>query len=270
MTKTYNEHGVSSEALRAELDDIEKRTANKGSYWTPIEGRNTIRLLPTWAAEKPFSIKLFQHYIRAKSQSYACLNKMKGEKCRFCEAFDALNASGDKQRAGAYRPNVRYILQVIDRKNPEAGVQIFNTGATVFKGIASLLDDPDWSNLIDLEKGTDLIIDRSGAGLDTTYPSIRPRKDPSPAGVKKEDLLDLEATINWLDYAEMTIIYDEIAGDAPASATSSPDTSTGDVEAPSKPSTDKPECYTQFDRDAEKCKDCPQSFDCEIDTKPAT
>jgi len=252
-----NKYGVDVDELRDELKDIERRSA-RGPYWTPQVGKNIVRILPAWAEGKRFYHKVWGHWVRAQSTSYPCLNKMKGEKCPLCEEVERLRATGDRKHANALSASLRYYLQVIDRKNPEAGVQIFNTGSTVFKGIAALLNDEDWGpGLLDIQKGYDIVIERTGEGLDTDYPSIRARKDPSPAGVGVESLIDLESIVDFRTADEMRSV---LTGDTSSEGT---DSAEGDASA-SKGG--KPECYGQYDADAEKCKDCASNFDCEIDT----
>lgn len=267
-----NAHGVDIDDLRHELEDIESRS-NRGPFFTPQEGRNVIRVLPTWAEGKRFYVKIYGHWINAKKTSYLCLNKMKGEKCYLCEVMEVLRDAGERKKAGQLTPSVRYHMQVIDRKNPEAGVQIFNAGSTIFQSIGLLLDDEDWKDLLDLEKGTDLVLERTGQGLDTDYPSTRPRKNPSPAGIVKGDLLDLESLLTWSSYDEMKAMYDGISGTVaspPAKKEGETKTEgeTIDISDKVEVTSEKTqkECYGKYDADAEKCKECSDNFDCEIDT----
>jgi len=262
---TVNKHGVDIDELREEMQDIERRRS-QGPFFTASEGRNIVRILPAWAEGKRFFLKIAGHWVNAKRTSYPCLNKQKGEKCYLCEVVEALREAGDRKKANSLSASTRYFMQLVDRKNPEAGVQTFNTGSTVFKGIGLLLDDPDWSDLLDLEKGNDLVIDRTGSGLDTDYPSVRPRKDPSPAGVAKADLIDLETVVTYVTYDEMKEIYEGIAGTAPVAEAVGTEEA-GKTETKKEQALQgKPDCYGKYNADAKKCQDCEFNFDCEIDT----
>lgn len=263
-----DERGVDVEDLRKELNDIETRSS-RGPFFTCAEGRNVVRVLPTWAAGKKFFYKVYGHWVNAKRASYPCLNKMKGQKCYLCEVVEDLREAGDRKRANQLASSVRYFMQIIDRKNPDAGVQVFNAGSTIFKGIGLLLDDPDWKDLLDLEKGSDVVIDRTGQGLDTDYPSTRPRKDPSPAGVTKGDLLDLEKIVTWSTYEEMKEMYEEISGTAPAAEVVGTEAQGKAETKTEQAKKENPECYGKYNADAQKCKECTVNFDCEIDTPAA-
>ena len=261
-----NAQGVDIDDLRSELKDIESRS-NRGPFFTCVEGRNVVRVLPAWADGKKFYYKVYGHWVNAKKTSYPCLNKMKGEKCYLCEVVEGFREAGDRKKAGQLSASVRYYMQAIDRKNPEAGVQIFNAGSTIFKGIGLLLDDDDWKELLNLEKGNDLVIDRTGQGLDTDYPSTRPRKDPSAAGVAKGDLLDLESLVPFSTYEELKEMYEGIAGGVSSSKVVDPDAT--EKKEPEKGKKENPECYGKYNADESKCAECTVNFDCEIDT-PAT
>jgi len=258
-----NKYGVDIDDLRKEAEEIERRSS-KGTYWTPKVGKNVVRLLPPAKPEagNKFYFAVWNHWITAQGISVPCLNKMKGEKCYNCEKVERLRAAQEKKKANGLSAGKRYLLQVIDRKDPDAGVQIYNCGSTVFKGLTAIIDDEDWGSVIfDLEKGYDIVIERTGEGLDTKYPSIRARKDPSPAGVSSDNFIDLEKTITYATYEEMQ------AMDSADTAAPKEGDIDGSAESIPKDSA-KPECYKQYDPDSEKCKDCPENFDCEIDTPP--
>lgn len=258
-----NKYGVDIDSLREEMKDIERRSA-RGPYWTPQVEKNVVRILPGQES-KLFYLKVWGHWIREKSTSFPCLNKMKGEKCFLCEEVDRLRDSGDRKKAAGLTARARYYMQLVDRKAPENGVQIFNTGVTVFTGIVALLDDEDWGPaLLDLQSGYDLIIERTGEGLDTSYPSIRARKNSSPAGVELSALRDLEGVIDYYSYDEMRAA---IEGGSSIDTDDGEKTSedTGEKKT-SQPKSDKPECYGKYNSEEKKCVDCAVNFDCEIDT----
>lgn len=264
-------YGVDVAALKTELEDIERRKS-RGTFWTPVVGKNVVRILPTWTTGKPFYLKVYGHWMRTQKMSVPCLNKMKGEKCFLCEKMEEIRATHDRKKAAGYAPGVRYLMQLVDRKDPEAGVQIFNTGASVFNSIIALLSDAeDWGpKILDLEKGHDIVIERIGEDLDTKYPSVRCRKDSSAAGVKKDALKNLEGIITWVTYAEMQALWEQGHNEAVALGTD------GEVEEdPSPKATDegsqspksgKKDCYKSYDPDKKECLDCEYGLDCEIDT----
>jgi hypothetical protein len=88
----------------------------------------TIRILPV-ANGSPF-VEVWTHKgeVDGKSKTFACLQKLKGEACPFCEAKEALYATGDKddaKLAGKYAPRLTYVVKVIDRDNEDHGVKFW-------------------------------------------------------------------------------------------------------------------------------------------------
>jgi hypothetical protein len=70
-------------------------------------------------------------------------------------------------------------MNVIDRDNEKAGPQIFTPGVTVFSTISSLIGDPDYGDIFDLEDGLDLIIEKTGKRLETEY-QVKPKRTSTP------------------------------------------------------------------------------------------
>lgn len=88
----------------------------------------TIRILPV-SNGSPF-IEVWTHKceVDGKSKTFACLEKLNGEACPFCEAKSALYATGDKEDAklaAKYSPRLTYIVKVIDRDNEGDGVKFW-------------------------------------------------------------------------------------------------------------------------------------------------
>lgn len=89
----------------------------------------TIRILPTSDGSSPF-IEMYAHKIKVDGEwkTFACLKHEKGEPCPFCEAREALLATGkesDKELAKSYNARLMYVVKVIDRDKPEEGVKFW-------------------------------------------------------------------------------------------------------------------------------------------------
>jgi len=89
----------------------------------------TIRILPTQDGSSPFT-ELYAHSVQidGKWSKIACLKHEKGEPCPFCEAHDALRATGkdsDKELAKKYRAKLFYVVKVIDRDKEHEGVKFW-------------------------------------------------------------------------------------------------------------------------------------------------
>ena len=89
----------------------------------------TIRILPTQDGTSPF-VELYAHSVQVdgKWSKIACLKHEKGEPCPFCEANDALRATGkdsDKELAKKYNAKLFYVVKVIDRDKEHEGVKFW-------------------------------------------------------------------------------------------------------------------------------------------------
>jgi hypothetical protein len=88
-----------------------------------------VRILPTKDNSTPF-VEMTGHKAQVEGQwkIFACLEAEKGEACPFCEAREALLATGDatdKELAKEYGKRKMYVVKVIDRDNEADGVKFW-------------------------------------------------------------------------------------------------------------------------------------------------
>jgi hypothetical protein len=88
-----------------------------------------IRVLPTADGSTPF-VEIHAHKVQVDGEwkTFPCLKHEKGEACPFCEAREALLATGkdsDKELAKKYNARKMYVVKVIDRENEEEGVKFW-------------------------------------------------------------------------------------------------------------------------------------------------
>ena len=88
-----------------------------------------IRILPTKDGSSPF-VEVHGHKILVDGEykTFACLKHEKNEPCPFCEAYDALRATGkesDKELAKKYKARQMYVVKVIDRDHEDEGVKFW-------------------------------------------------------------------------------------------------------------------------------------------------
>lgn len=88
-----------------------------------------IRILPTADGSSPF-VEVHAHKIQVdgKWTTFTCLKHEKNEPCPFCEAREALIATGkdsDKELAKKYNAKKMYVVKVIERANEEEGVKFW-------------------------------------------------------------------------------------------------------------------------------------------------
>lgn len=127
-----------------------------------------IRVLPNLDGSTPF-VEFHGHKVQVDGEwkTFACLKHEKKEACPFCEAREALLATGqesDKALAKNYSAKLMYIVKVIDRSAEDEGVKFwrFNhdyrkTGVMdkIHGLLSSLKNNKDFSNA---ETGRDLAI----------------------------------------------------------------------------------------------------------------
>lgn len=148
-------------------------------------GKNVVRFLPPkLGMRSPFRV-VWTHYIRKPDQkdpvSFACPMKEANRKCPVCEKADSLKRSGneaDYKRAFELFPKRRVYAHVVDRENPEKGVQVLGFGKTIHEALVKIRKDPDaGGDFTDPEAGFDIIIERTGTGpKDTEYQVMAARK----------------------------------------------------------------------------------------------
>lgn len=148
-------------------------------------GKNVVRFLPPkLGMRSPFRV-VWTHYIRKPDQkdpvSFACPSKEANRRCPVCEKADGLKRSGneaDYKRAFELFPKRRVYAHVIDRENPEKGVQVLGFGKTIHEALVKIRKDPDaGGDFTDPEAGFDIIIEREGTGAkDTNYQVMAARK----------------------------------------------------------------------------------------------
>jgi hypothetical protein len=109
----------------------------------------------------------------------------KKESCKACTVAEGLKRSNNKaDRDYGYQIHAkrRVYANVIDRKSPERGVQVFAFGKTVHDELLKLRDpDMGGDDYTDPESGFDIFIEKNGEGLKTEYMVSGSRKS-SPLG----------------------------------------------------------------------------------------
>lgn len=179
-----------------------------------------IRILPSNDNGTPFK-EMHGHKIQVEGEwkTFACLKTEKNSACPFCEAREALLATGresDKETAKTYGSRKLYIVKVIDRDNEDHGVKFwrFNhdyrkTGTLdkIFSIINSLKVD-----ISDAVNGRDLSITLArDQNNKTVIQSILPM-DKSPLSTDETLLAEwLEDERTWHDvYSIKSYDYLEI------------------------------------------------------------
>lgn len=205
-------------ALREKMSTQDLGGGGAG-YFSAKVGRNIIRIIPEVGDMDFFFQPVGRHYFPDGTNVYC--PRFTSEDvldCPVCEIVKELNDARDKaskKLAGSLGVRRSWWMNVIDRTNPQSGPLIFTPGVTVFNSIISLINDPDYGDITDLEDGTDITIMREGQGLDTTYEVNPKRKESSLSKDEEEmnDWLDNARDLSWTEVSEDPDEDREIAGD---------------------------------------------------------
>jgi hypothetical protein len=187
-------------------EDVKRRAEQSGKDFDAIlkddvktfkvnDGDNMIRVMPpTWADPKHFGFDIFVHYqIGPDSQSYLCLQEMKGEACPICEERARAVKNKEDDYAKELKPSKRVLLYIIDRDNEKEGVQAWAAPWTVDRDINSLIVDKrsgDVLGIDDPENGYDISFNKQGKAMTTKYIGMQIARRESDLG-----------NTAWLDFA---------------------------------------------------------------------
>ena len=238
----------------AKVQELQER-AESGSrgpsiiWWKPSAGESTVRVLGPWTTEEPhaniFFREVSQHWIDNKP--IVCRVKtphLEGTDCAACDLVKALRADKLDVRAQGlvkeYRGKSAYLMSIIDREDPEytaedvasakangdeelpevgdLKVKVYAANYTVFNDIINQLQANKEEDFTDAEKGSDLVIKKTGKGqFGTNYAATFLRKTSPVGGTFK--LIDLTQVGFTMDNDEIIqLLAKGPAGDFLASA----------------------------------------------------
>jgi hypothetical protein len=216
---------IDLDALRKKHEQLQNaggdNTDFQNMFFQVQEGTNTIRILPPKDEDKEFYAETQLHRVimpDGNPRNFHC-RKMHNEACPLCDAYQALWAEHNKLglpkkedsefsvKAREIKPRSRYYLNIMDRQD-ENKVKVLSVGVKVFNKIISVMLDPDFGDITDLEKGFDFKIKKMAVPGSKwpAYDESGPRPKSAPAGNKQEiaealeSLHDIHGLIRLEDY----------------------------------------------------------------------
>lgn len=201
--KNKSDRAARMAALRDKIKNQDYSGSGAG-FWSPEQGANTIRILPEVGDMDFFFQPVGRHYFPpdGKKNCYCPHFTSEGElPCPVCELVEDLYKAGDKELAGQLRVRKQWWMNVINRKDEKSGPQIFTPGQTVFTAIGAFINDPDYGDILDLEDGLDIIVEREGEKLQTEY-QVRTKRQNTPLAVDDDGEVDADTINAWLDKAK--------------------------------------------------------------------
>lgn len=182
---------VNMDKVYAAKEEADKR-AEGGSYDFKYlqleEGPNTLRILPPFGNKDTCWVQCKMSYnVGPKNKVVVPLAQF-GKPCPLQDEIDRLYKAGDeasKKEADAMAPKNRVFIWVIDRAHEELGPQLWNANQPIFRDILAIMADPDYGDITDPEKGTDLNVTYTPKEKTSNkFPDwkILARRNPSPLG----------------------------------------------------------------------------------------
>jgi hypothetical protein len=192
-----------ADRLTAIRDRLSKANQGGGSYWKPKPGDNHIRILEPVGDMGLEWINVGQHFL-SQGEVHVCPKFTLEQRCPICELVSELYAQGDdasKQTARKIQMSKSFWMNIIDRNNEMAGVQIFRAPKTVLDYIAALVTDPSYNDfeqehfVFDAESGRDVNVKRVGTTMTDTKYSVVPAAKDTPLS---KDAAQMD---QWLEQA---------------------------------------------------------------------
>ncbi len=161
---------------------IEAASGRRERTVRPQPGKSKFRILPGWRGDEDptFFHDFGQHYIKDGNDDlkavYMCTEKTYGKPCPICQALsdakgkvvddDNLIKAIDESRASN---RMLFNALHLDGEDPSSPI-ILEVSPTTAQKIFDIMGGEDgYGDITDLESGTDIIISRSGKGLNTEY-----------------------------------------------------------------------------------------------------
>lgn len=164
------------------------------------DGRNRVRVLPGWRKDdETFWHDYGQHFIKGLDGQikavYTCADKTYGKPCPVCEGIErTIQSSTDdavikklNEAKARGRVLVNALLPESDEPNKPV---ILELPVGVFQQILDLMDE--WGNVLDVAEGRDVIVNRTGSGINVEY-TVQPAAKQTavaPAVLKNLNNLD--------------------------------------------------------------------------------
>jgi hypothetical protein len=197
-------------ALRDKFKTLDLGSGGAG-FWSPKVGDNPIRILPEVGDMDFFFQPVGRHTFPTAGNDrrfvYCPKFTSEGElDCPVCEIVDDLYKAGDvasKKMAGELRVRKMFWMNIVNREDESAGPLIFTPGVQVFSAITNIIGDPEYGDIFDIDDGIDIVVKRTGTGLNTEY-QVVPRRASTPLGNKSQiqEWVDKARDLSYMEVSE--------------------------------------------------------------------
>lgn len=156
-------------------------------FWNPADGENRIRVMPPWSEDAgEFWFITATHFNVGPDERPVPCPVASGirESCYVCRLVKKLARGEDDEKsdAEAMGARPRYLLNIVDLGNPQNGVQVWPAPKSIFRQLKKFwLNEEDYGDFTSLVDGFDILVEKTGSGLNTRYDAnpTKPKKFPS-------------------------------------------------------------------------------------------
>jgi len=199
---------IDMDKMRQKLAALNNRGnggGNKEMFWRPQDGETTIRIVPTQDGD-PFKDYWF-HYNVGNNPGFLSPKKNFGDDDPLDSFVRSLFNEGTDdsiKMAKSLMARQRFFAPVLVRGEEEKGVRVWGFGKMAYQELLSLVLNPDYGDITDVEDGTDLVINYGKPpGAQFPQTSITPRRRSSGlTKTKKETKELLEQVPDFTDLFE--------------------------------------------------------------------
>lgn len=205
-------------ALSAEMQALikgqkQKMARNAGKATDYKEGRNRVRLMPSWRPADgslgdpavffhAFGLHWVKDEMNKVQAVVGCYNHTFETPCQFCDSLDraAKSKAGDpviEKVIKEAKSKKKVLTNIVDRSSGTDEVVLRSHPWSVFRDMINIMDtySDEYGDMMDLKTGIDFIVERTGKGTDTEYSVL-----PAPGVSKPVDPKLMEKAINIDDF----------------------------------------------------------------------
>jgi hypothetical protein len=206
------------------LFEMSKEEKGTKKFWSPSEGKNTIRILPPiktigeklfyfhhkthWLAGKPFE-SWNQQIVDADGNVHSPkLSVIDKAAQKFWNAGE--KGSDEWKIAAALSSTDRYIYRVIVRGSADEKLpEYYESGPQIFKVLKGLIMEGEYGNIVDPLTGRDFYLIKEGKGKNTSYDQSKIGPSPKQIFESKEDIKTALINASEMKYNSLISLTDE-------------------------------------------------------------
>lgn len=171
------------EALRSKLNQFTRQNDRGDALWKPTEGKTIVRIVP-WKEDRgnPF-VELYFHYLGNKTYLSPITHKRPDPIAEFADMLAHGGTKDDWAQSRPFRPKLRTFIPIVVRGEESKGVRFMSFGKTVYTELLSIIADPDYGDITDVNTGRDIVVEYiPQEKSDTSFAKtmVRPKPNQTP------------------------------------------------------------------------------------------